>query len=146
MDSQMAFLKTNTVAACLVCLLVISVPNDSRSDESFTTAEQRFSEFAMSWINRIQSEYLYSHQSPKIEVTATGYVASYHYLDKSSVEWEVKPAGGQGNLYTSVLYYREHLAQSRATTQEKAREGPFSIVKTKEIMEIFLYENGAWMR
>jgi hypothetical protein len=147
MGLPMASSKMNrTITTLIICLVLAAVPHPLRSNEYGQDPEQSFSTFAAEWIDQIRTAYLYSRKAPKIEETATGFVASYHYLDTASVQWEIKPAEGQDGVFTSVLYYEEHLAQSRAATEANARKGPFAIVATKEMMEIFLYENGAWMR
>ncbi|MEH0019264.1 MAG: hypothetical protein V6Z89_06405 [Desulfobacter sp.] len=110
------------------------------------TAEDRFEVFARSWTQQIRGAYLYTRQSPRMEKTASGYVASYYDLDPASVRLDVKPAEGLPGVYTGVLYYDEHLVRSSGITRDKAAGGRFSTVSIRQMMEIFLYENGEWVK
>ncbi len=128
----------------LLLLLLQAAPCNAQ--ESELGVKEAFQSFAMVWVDQLQNAYLYTSQSPKLEKKSGGVLASYHYLDRNSIKWDVKPAKNLPGVYTGVLYYNEHLVQSRGHSKPQALSGQFSTVSIKQMMEIFLYENGAWVK
>ncbi len=116
------------------------------AQESKLKVKEAFAPFALAWVNQIQNAYLYNRRSPKLEKISGGALASYYYLDRSTIKWDVKPADNLPGVFTGVLYYNEHLVQSRGQSEPQALSGQFSTVSIKQMMEIFLYENGAWVK
>ena len=141
---------SNKLPTALAALLLFGLlagwatPGIARDGQE--TAEARFEVFARAWTQQIRSAYLYTRQSPRMEKTASGYVASYYDLDPVSVRLDVKPAEGLPGVYTGVLYYNEHLVRSLGATRDKAAGGRFSTASIRQMMEIFLYENGEWVK
>lgn len=109
-------------------------------------ADTQFKTFGKSWVQKIQSAYLYSREHPKIEPDGTIYVASYYYIDPASVRTDVQQAPGSDQIYTGVLHYNEYLFQSRGNTREQALAGQYAPFSMKQMMEIFLYQDGSWVR
>ncbi|MCG8635896.1 MAG: hypothetical protein MI863_18830 [Desulfobacterales bacterium] len=126
--------------------LLIQSPLPCIARESELRVKEAFASFALRWVAQVQDAYLYNRQSPRFEKTAGGVLASYHHLDRNSIKWDVKPADNLPGVYTGVLYYNEHLVQSRGQSESLAMAGPYSTVSIRQMVEIFLYENGTWVR
>jgi len=114
--------------------------------EPQTAVEKKFETFALNWIFRIETAYLHTRKTPKIEFINGRYQASFHQIVPDSIQTDVKPASGSSTIFTGVLQYHEYLFQSTGDTQSRALAGPFEPVSLKKMTEIFLYENGSWIR
>ena len=114
--------------------------------EDFPVVNEKFHTFALEWVTKIQSSYRYSQENPKIETDGDQFIASYYYLDETSVKTDVKGAKNSNQIYTGVLSYNEYLFQSRANTRSQALASKFEPVSMKQMMELFLYQDGSWVR
>lgn len=114
--------------------------------DDFDTVSSSFKKFSRDWVTRLQSSYLYTQDSPGIVKKNGQYVASFDHLDENSVKTSVKKADGPGRIYTGLLQYNEYLFQSTGKTRDLAGAGRFTAKSMKQMTEIFLYKDGAWMR
>jgi len=58
----------------------------------------------------------------------------------------VKKSDGSSGIYTGVLQYNEYLFQSAGSTRQLAETGKFEPGPMRQMIEIFLYEKGSWVR
>ena len=132
------------VLILLSAIFFSTTPCHAQDEQTRVTAA--FQAFTTDWVRQVSAAYLHHRNTPKVEHRSGIYLASYHILDTNSMRWDVKPAAGQPGVYTGVLFYNEHLVQSRGETRETAVSGEYTTVSVRQMMEIFLYENGRWVR
>lgn len=108
------------------------------------TVEQAFLAFSKTWLATLQASYLYTREKPQILEGNQEIVVRFFYLNPGSIRTDVKAAPGNTGVYTGILRYRECLYESRGSTRQEALDGFFTLVSQKEIIEIFLYQNGCW--
>lgn len=106
--------------------------------------DQAFLSFSNTWLATLQASYLYPREKPQILEEGHEVVARFFYLDPGSVRTKVKADPRNAGVYTGVLRYRECLYESRGSTRQKALDGFFTLVSQKDMIEIFLYQDGRW--
>jgi hypothetical protein len=114
--------------------------------DDLNRVDQQFQQFVQGWVKKLQTAYLYTHESPEVVEKDGRYVARYYHLDPGSMKTDVKRASGETNVFTGVLQYNEILFQSTGQTRDLAQTGPYSVKCVRQMVEIFLYDKGTWVR
>jgi hypothetical protein len=107
----------------------------------------QFDTFARAWVGRISRNLRHTAADMALQRDGGGaVVASFMEVDHDSLEMQVKPSasGGASCPFVGVLRYQEHHYESRASSEDEARRGPFTRVKTQRVTEIFRYVSGRW--
>jgi hypothetical protein len=108
--------------------------------------DQQFQQFVQEWVEKLQTAYLYNRETPELLEKEGAYVARYFQLDPDSIKIDVKRASGETGVYTGVLQYNEILFQSTGPTRRLAEKGQYTVKCVRKMIEIFLYDNGTWIR
>jgi hypothetical protein len=114
--------------------------------DDLSRVDQQFGQFVQNWVKQLQTAYLYTRETPEVINKDGRYVARYFYLDPGSMKTDVKQVSGESNVYTGVLEYREILYQSTGQTRHLAETGAFAQKCVRQMIEIFLYDKGSWVR
>ena len=134
------------IITTIVMILMAGVFSCPCQADDFGAVNTKFQSFSRAWVIKLQASYLHSKETPSLVKQENQYVASYYYLDENSIKTDIKQARGSNTTYTGLLQYNEYLLQSIAQTQSLAKAGPFVPKSLKQMTEIFLYENGSWIR
>jgi hypothetical protein len=108
--------------------------------------DQQFQQFVQDWVEKLQTAYLYTRETPEVIEEDGRYVARYYQLDPGNLKTDVKRASGETDVYTGVLRYNEILFQSTGQTRPLAERGQYSVKYVRQMVEIFLYDKGTWVR
>jgi hypothetical protein len=108
--------------------------------------DQQFQQFVQGWVKKLQTAYLYTRETPEVIEKDGRHVARYFQLDPGSMKTDVKRASGEADVYTGVLQYNEILFQSTGQTRRLAEKGQYSAKCVRQMVEIFLYDKGTWVR
>ncbi|WP_156887697.1 hypothetical protein [Desulfotignum balticum] len=114
--------------------------------DDLSRVDQQFDQFVQNWVKKLQTAYLYTRETPEVIEKEGQYVARYFYLDPGSMKTDVKPVSGESNVYTGVLEYKEILFQSTGQTPHLAETGAYAPKCVRQMIEIFLYDKGSWVR
>jgi hypothetical protein len=114
--------------------------------DDLSRVDQQFGQFVQDWMKNLQTAYLYTQETPEVIQKEGQYVARYFYIDPGSMKTNVKQVSGELNVYTGVLEYREILYQSTGQTRHLAETGAYAPKCVRQMIEIFLYDKGTWVR
>jgi hypothetical protein len=129
----------------LIILLAGVLTHPCQADD-LNRVEQQFEQFVQGWVKKLQTAYLYTRETPEVIKKDGRYVARYFYLDPGSMKTDVKQVSGESNVYTGVLEYKEFLFQATGQTRHLAETGAYAPKCVRQMIEIFLYEKGSWVR
>jgi hypothetical protein len=140
----MKICKFSIIIVLVLCLTGLS-PFPCQAEDKQTVSIE-FQRFVQKWVDTLQKSYKYTQDAPELIVKGNQHIARYFHLDASSIKTEVKKAENTKDMYTGVLQYREYLFQSIGKTRDLAASGDYTVRSVRQMTEIFLYDNGTWVR
>ena len=108
-------------------------------------AVESFDAFSRQWMEKLSRAQSYRRSNRmRFEKTPRGFLAEYVGYDLASRQIRVKPTDSRPTPFIGVLTYNETVLRSFGRSREKAAQGPFTVVETRPVMEVFRYSAGRW--
>lgn len=114
-------------------------------DEDLARMHERFTQFAHTWVAKLNRNHTASRSRMKISKNGDGsYHAKFHQFDGSTIICRVKRTKSAKVPFVGILKYKERIYQSVGDSENECRNGDFEPVRTIAVTEIFNYSNNRW--
>ena len=106
---------------------------------------QSFDAFTGQWMEKLaRAEEFRRSQRMAVNRTDRGFKAEYTGYHLPSRRITIKKTSSLLTPFIGILTYHEKVLRSSGKTREEAVQGPFEVVETNEVMEVFRYTQGKW--
>lgn len=131
------------VILLLLLILWLFPPGVEAQEEN--VALQSFDAFTREWMEKLaRAEEFHRLQRMAVKKTAKGFEVKYTGYDLPSRRITLKRTTSPLTPFIGILTYHEKVLGSFGRTQEEAKHGPFEVLETNEVMEVFRYTQGKW--
>jgi hypothetical protein len=124
----------------LLCLFPLGV----QAQEEVSVL-QSFDSFTRQWMEKLgRAEEFRRSQRMRVKKTVNGFEAEYTGYSLLSRKFTIKKTTSPLTPFIGILTYQEKVLRSSGSTQKEAIRGPFEVVETNKVMEVFRYTRGKW--
>ena len=128
----------------LLFLIFWLFPLEAEAQEE-DTVFQSFDAFTRQWMEKLaRAEEFHRSQRMAVRKTDGGFEAEYTGYDLPSRRITLKKTTSSLTPFIGILTYYEKVLRSFGRTQKEAMQGPFEVLGTNEVMEVFRYTQGKW--
>jgi hypothetical protein len=128
------------VAACLLAAAA-SVADEVAAipDSADARAEDSFSEFARSWMAKMEEKEQQNRKNPSVQPGASANLITYRGFGEDFTV-ELRPTGHPSSPFVGILRYHEEVYSCDAVDATKC-----TVASSLPVTEIFRYQGGRWI-
>ena len=130
-----------TIAAALLLMAAPAIADDVAAipDSVDERARTSFSDFARSWMAKMQENEAQNRENPTVQPGASGNLVTYRGFDESFTV-ELRPTGHPSAPFVGILRYNEQVYSCNGMNASNC-----SVASSLPVTEIFRYQGGRWV-
>jgi hypothetical protein len=137
--SRLITVCTVTAAFLLMAAPILADDVAAIPDSADERARSSFSDFARSWMDKMQANEAQSRKNPTVQPGASENLVTYRgFGDDFTVE--LRPTGHPTAPFVGILRYNEQVYSCDGLSDSKC-----SVASTLPVTEIFRYQGGRWV-
>ncbi len=139
--SPSRLLSICTLAAVLLLMAAPAFADDAASipDSADERARTSFSDFARSWMAKMQENEAKNRENPIVQPGPSENIVTYRGFDEGFTV-ELRPTGHPAAPFVGILRYNEQVYSCNAVDASKC-----SVASSLPVTEIFRYQGGRWV-
>lgn len=130
-----------TIAVALMLLAAPALADDVASipDSADERARASFSEFARTWMAKMEENEVQNRQNPTVQPGPSENIVTYRGFDDAFTV-ELRPTGHPSAPFVGILRYNEHVYSCNGVDASKC-----TVASSLPVTEIFRYQGGRWV-
>ncbi len=137
--SRLITICTVTVALLLMAAPTIADEVAAIPDSADERARTSFSDFARSWMAKMQENEARNRKNPTVQPGASENIVTYRGFDEGFTV-ELRPTGHPAAPFVGILRYNEQVYSCNGVDASKC-----SVASSLPVTEIFRYQGGRWV-
>jgi len=139
--SPSRFVSICTLAVALLLLAAPALADDVASipNSADERARNSFSEFARSWMAKMEATEAQNRQNPTVQPGPSENIVTYRGFDEGFTV-ELRPTGQPAAPFVGILRYNEQVYSCDAVDASKC-----TVASSLPVTEIFRYQGGRWI-
>jgi hypothetical protein len=130
-----------TIIAALLLMAAPSIADDVAAipDSADERARTSFSDFARSWMAKMQENETQNRENPTVQPGASENIVTYRGFDEGFTV-ELRPTGHPAAPFVGILRYNEQVYSCNGLGASKC-----TVASSLPVTEIFRYQGGRWV-
>ena len=130
-----------TIVAALLLMAAPTIADDVAAipDSADERARTSFSDFARSWMAKMQENEAQNRENPTVQPGASENIVTYRGFDEGFTV-ELRPTGHPTAPFVGILRYNEQVYSCSGLGASKC-----SVASSLPVTEIFRYQGGRWV-
>ena len=135
------FISICTLALALLAMAAPALADDIASipDSADERARDSFSEFARSWMAKMEVNEAKNRENPTVQPGPSANIVTYRGFDEGFTV-ELRPTGQPSAPFVGILRYNEQVYSCNAVDASKC-----TVASSLPVTEIFRYQGGRWI-